>query len=227
MRSTILSAAALTAAVLFASPVAAQNTGGRMEHDPTNAVKAVPLPAGWHMRMDDKDATKQARFVAENGGYHVTSGGAAIYYRGSDAQPNGNFSVSGEFVQTKPTRFHGEAYGLFFGGRDLADAAKENYFYFEVRQNGDYLINHRVGTTVTKLVDWTMNDAVHKPDANGMDTNTLRVDVGADSVRFLANGTQVAALARSTVGDVAGDVGLRVNHNLDVKIQKFAVTRAR
>jgi hypothetical protein len=222
----LITIAAATAALVTALPLAAQNMG-RMDHDPTNAVKAVPLPAGWHMRMDDKDASKQARFVAEDGGYHVTSGGAAIYYRSKDMQPNRSFSVSGDFVQTKPTRFHGEAYGLFFGGHDLANPAKENYYYFEVRQNGDYLINHRAGTDVHKLVDWTVNDAIHKPDASGVATNALRIEAGADSVRFFANGTEVAALSRATVGDVSGDVGLRVNHNLDVKIENFAVTRTR
>jgi hypothetical protein len=219
MRSTFIAVAALFAAL----PLAAQTTGG-MNHDATNAVESVPLPTGWHMRMDDKDAAKQARFVAEDGGYHVTSGGAAIYYRGADAQPSRDFSVSGVFVQTKPTRFHGEAYGLFTGARQLGDTAKETYLYFEVRQNGDYLINHRSGTTVHKLVPWTMNEAIHKPDANGVATNELRIAVAADSVRFFANGTQVAALPRAGMtADESGDVGLRVNHNLDVKVEKFTV----
>jgi len=223
MRSNLFATALLIAAV----PLSAQTPAAHADHDPTNGVAAAPLPGGWSMRMDDKDAAKQARFVAEDGGYHVTSGGAAVYYRAKDMQRNGSFTESATFIQTKPTRFHGEAYGLFLAGRDLPDTAKQTYLYFEVRQNGDFLVNHRAGSAVHKVIDWTMNDAVHKPDASGVATNDLSIKVGADSIRFMVNGTQVAALSRKDFSDVSGDAGLRINHNLDVKVQKFSVERGR
>jgi hypothetical protein len=219
MRSPVFAVAALCASL----PLAAQ-APARADRDPTNAVTAAPLPAGWQMRLDDKDAAKHANFVEEAGGYHVTSGGAALYYRAKDAQPNRDFTERATFIQTKPTRFHGEAYGLFLVGRDLADTAKQTYLYFEVRQNGDFLVNHRAGSAVHKVIDWTVNDAIHKPDASGVATNELSVAVGADSIRFMANGTQVAALPRAGFADASGQAGLRVNHNLDVKIEHFTIT---
>jgi len=41
-------------------------------------------------------------------------------------------------------------------------------------------------------------------------------------VRFLVNGTQVQALPRTALKDLSGNVGIRVNHNLDVHVAGFA-----
>jgi hypothetical protein len=46
-------------------------------------------------------------------------------------------------------------------------------------------------------------------------------------VRFLANGKPVTAITRAAAMDADGQAGLRVNHNLDVRVQGFAVTRGR
>lgn len=196
------------------SPAAAQT------RDPTTAVAEAPVPTGWSVRLDDKDATKPAKFVAMGDGYHVTSGGAAIYYKAADAKRD-NFTVSATFRQTTKNighGDHGEAFGLFAGGRNLNDPATETYFYFLVRQDGMYLINHRAGTDVHKIVDWTLSAAVHKFDDMPNAKNDLAIRVGADSVRFLVNGTEVHAISRKEITDPSGAVGFRVNHNLDVYV---------
>ena len=219
MRNTVIALAALA----MAAPLAAQQQQAK-EKDPTNAVEAVPLPTGWSMRLDDKDATKSAKFITMGSGFHVTSGGAAIYWRAADAQKD-NYTVSASFHQTKKNighGDHGEAYGVFVSGRDLSDAAKETYLYFEVRQDGSYYIAHRAGTEVHKLVAWTPNAAVKKIDDAPNASNELSIKVAADSVRFVANGTQVHALPRGAMlGDLSGEVGVRVNHNLDVHVGSF------
>jgi hypothetical protein len=213
MRSAIAVLVALAAGL----PAAAQSK------DPTSAVVAVPVPAGWSVRMDDKDATKPAKFVAMAGGYHVTSGGAAIYYAPAGAKRD-NFTVSATFRQTTKNvghGDHGEAFGLFAGGRSLNDAATQTYFYFLVRQDGMYLINHRAGPDVHKIVDWTPSAAIHKFDDMPNAKNDLAIRVGADSVRFLINGTEVHAISRKEITDASGQVGFRVNHNLDVYVTNF------
>lgn len=220
MRTTVaLLLAAATAAPLF-SPAAAQGS-----KDPTTAVTAAPLPAGWSMRLDDKDATKSAKFVKMGTGYHVTSGGAAIYWRPADVEKD-NFTVSANFHQTKKNvghGDHGEAYGVFIAGRDLNDAAKEAYLYFEVRQDGMYLITRRAGPERPQaLVNWTASPAVHKFD-DSPNTNTLAIKVAPDSVRFVVNGTEVHAISRHEIADPSGVAGLRVNHNLDVHVADFSV----
>jgi len=219
MRTTLTLLLAAATAAPFVSPAAAQGS-----KDPTTEVTAAPLPAGWSMRLDDKDATKSAKFVKMGTGYHVTSGGAAIYWRPADVEKD-NFTVSANFHQTKKNvghGDHGEAYGVFVGGRDLNNPAKETYLYFEARQDGMYLINHRAGTEVHKLVNWTASPAVHKFD-DSPNTNTLAIKVAPDSVRFVVNGTEVHAISRKEITDPSGVAGLRVNHNLDVHVADFSV----
>jgi hypothetical protein len=222
MRRSMIACSVLSA-LAAAMPVCAQQQQAK-EKDPTSAVTAAPLPDGWSMRLDDKDATKAAKFVTMGSGFHVTSGGAAIYWQPKDEQKD-DFTVSATFGQRAKNIGHGdlgEAYGLFVGGRDLSDASKQTYLYFETRQGGQFLINHRAGNEVHKIIDWTPAASIHKFD-DSPNTNALTIKVAADSVRFLVNGTQVQALPRSTLKDLSGNVGIRVNHNLDVHVAGFAV----
>ncbi len=66
--------------------------------------------------------------------------------------------------------------------------------------------------------------AVQKPDAKGSATNLLEVDNkrNPQRVAFLVNGQEVYA---TDAGGMAldGIVGLRVNHNLDLHVDGFAV----
>jgi hypothetical protein len=218
MRTTI----SVLAALAIAAPLAAQQQAGK-EKDATNAVAPTAMPAGWSQRLDDKDATKTAKFITMGKGYHVTSGGAAIYYNAKDAQTSAPFSVMANFRQTKKITEHGEhgeAFGIFAAGKNLNDSAKQTYYYFIVRQDGMFMINHRAGTVVHKIVDWTANPAVHKFDENP--SNDLEIKVGADSTRFLVNKTQVHAIKTD---DMSGEAGLRVNHNLDVHVGSFMVMK--
>jgi len=214
---------ALTGVLALAAvaPLAAQQQQGK-DKDPTKAVAAGALPAGWTMRLDDKDASKNAKFEAMGPGFHITSGGAGIYYRAADTQKD-NYTVSANFRQAEKGQ-HPEAFGLFTGGRDLSDAAKQTYLYFEVREDGMFYVAHRSGANVHKLVDWTANPAIHKFGDTPNATNDLAIKVAADSVRFFVNNTQVNALPRSGMsGDESGAVGLRVNHNLSVHVANFTV----
>jgi hypothetical protein len=206
--------------VLASAPLAAQ--AKPMNHDPDKKVAGGALPAGWMGRTDKPDdKISDAKFVTMGPGYHVTSGPAAIYWS-DKSKASGAFTASATFKQTKnPT--HPEAYGLVFQGSKL-DKPDVSYVYFLVRGDGKFMVNHRAGEAVHKIVEWTDNAAVHKSDAAGVATNTLSVDATKpDSIRLLVNGTQVHALG-GHVGSADGIVGLRVNHNLDVHISDFAVT---
>ena len=180
------------------------------------------LPAGWDMRVDPKDASKPAlpKLATMGPGLHVTSGSAAIYWSAKD-NVKGDYTVEGTFTQTKaPT--HAEAYGIFIGGQSLKSPNQE-YIYFIVRQDGKFMIKHRANDAdVHTLVPWTDNAAIVKADANGKATNALAIEVAGDQVRFLANGTEVHKGAKSSLGKTDGFAGIRVNHNLDVHIDKFA-----
>jgi hypothetical protein len=210
---------AVSLLVLAAIPLAAQ----MKEKDPDKKAEGGALPAGWTGRTDRENAQlSDAKFVAMGTGYHVTSGPAAIYWKDGDVK--GPFTASATFTQTKAPA-HPEAYGLFFMGRNLV-TPEQNYAYLLVRGDGKVMVKHRAGKDVHTIIDWTASDAVKKQDANGKATNTLTVDASRpDSVRLLVNGTQVAAMAGSHMGSTDGAVGLRVNHNLDVHIADFAITK--
>ena len=197
----------------------------KMDHmDMDKKVKGGPLPSGWMGRTDDKSAKiDEAKFVTMGKGYHVTSGPAAIYWSAKD-KVSSPFTATATLTQTKaPT--HPEAYGVFFGGKHL-EAASQTYYYFLVRGDGKFLVNHRAGAEVHKIVGWTDNAAIKKADDKGAATNTLTVDASkADSVRLKVNGAQVAALSAKDVAGNGDMVGLRVNHNLDVHVGEFTVTK--
>src|SRR5215212_9517371 len=203
--------------VLTAAVAGLLFTGGALgaqatkDADKTVADGGVKM-AGWTGRIDPQAAQagkniSEARFVGMGPGFHVTSGPAAIYWNPANTA-KGNYTVTSTFTQTKAAT-HPEGYGIIISGQNL-EAANQSYFYFVVRQDGKYLINHRANdSTVHKLVDWTANPAVKAIDANGKATNTLSVVVGADKLSFLVNGVEVNSLPRSQV-EGSGVVGLRV-----------------
>jgi hypothetical protein len=228
MKLTI--AAALVA--LCATSLAAQGP------DPDKLVSdgGVKVP-GWTGRIDPRPAAQgrkitEAKFVGMGPGLHVTAGPAAIYWNPANSVTGGNYTVGGTFTQTKAST-HPEAYGVFLGGQNL-EAPNQSYLYFVVRQDGKFLINHRADdATVHKIVDWTANDAVKAMDANGKATNKIEIVVGDTNLSFRVNGTEVQSLPRATI-DAGGDhsgtrgiAGIRVNHNLDVHIDGFALTPAK
>ena len=218
--------ALVTLSLLAAVPLAAQQ---QQAADPTNKVKGEPLPAGWTVRLDDKDQNRftvaDTKFVTMGPGYHVTSGPAALYFNARD-QGTGAFTASASFGQRKAPA-HPEAYGLFVGGTSL-DTPDQQYFYFLVRGDGKFFVAHRAGKDVHRIVEWTESAAIKKQDAtSGAASNALAIQVTADSLHLSVNGERVKSFARSDMHgfNFDGQVGVRVNHNLDVHIGNLAVKK--
>jgi hypothetical protein len=82
---------------------------------------------------------------------------------------------------------------------------------------------------VHKIVDWTDTDVTNKADAAGKATNELAIRVTSDSVNFLANGKLVKGFTKAEMHNFVtdGQTGIRVNHNLDVHVDKFHVKRGK
>ena len=223
MRTLILTAALLAAA----SPLAAQAGHQHGNADPDHAAHGSgQLPAGWQARLDRAGNLADVSFAAMAGGWHVTTGPAVILWRPQDNVASGNAAVTATLTQTKAP-MHPEAYGVFIGGAGLTGDNAE-YMYFLVRGDGKFMVRHRAANgDLHTIVDWTESPAVHRQNEAGQATNALAVEGGPWGVRYKINGTQVAEWLKRDVPYLKADgiVGLRVNHNLDVHISDFGVTR--
>lgn len=196
------------------------------------ALLAVPLaaqaPEGWMVRVDrstnasDPDDTPDLKFTTMGKGFHVTGGPAGTFWNPKNTV-KGDFTARATFVLQKPSG-HVNYYGLTFGGSDLG-GQKQNYIYFLVAQNGTFIIRHRAGDEVHDVQARTANAAVQQPGTDGKSTNTLEVRVAGNTISYLVNGTVVHTTPKSGMtATTDGLVGLRVNHQLDVHIDGFAVT---
>lgn len=180
---------------------------------------------GWWARMDDpKEARTGLRFFTMGTGLHATTGPNLILW---DPQNDweGPYTTKATLTLTKPPS-HEVAYGLLVGGQDL-DTGTQRYTYFVVRPDGKFLIRKRTGATVANVGgDWADHAAIQKPNAQGSQTNELAVQVGRDTVTFMANGQTVATHPTKAV-DVIGISGLRIGHGLDVHVEGFGVTQGK
>ncbi len=182
-------------------------------------------PEGWRILTDDVEAdTAEIYFATMSPGFHVTTGPAGIFYH-QDSTATGDYRVEGTFHLFDPGS-RNEAYGLFFGGRDL-EGSYQAYTYFLVRRSGEYLIKRRVSSTSTEtLVGWTSHDAVvgwdEREEGAASTANALAVESVGDELVFFVNGQEVDRVARSGLA-VDGVAGVRINHALDVHVQGFRI----
>jgi hypothetical protein len=206
--------------VLCAVPLAAQDR------------PAPTVPPTWKVRADHGTPTVLAtpsmsaggdtvQLVTMPPGWHVTTGPAVITYDPA-WQASGNFRVEAEIFLFPGERREG--YGLFIGGQNL-DGAGLSYLYVLLRKDGAVLVKRREGGATETLVPWKGHPAiVQHAGQEGTAKNVLAVDVGADSVRVIVNDQPVAAVARAgLVTD--GQVGLRVNHALNLHVTRVDIVK--
>ncbi len=221
---------AAVAVTAFAATASAQAGGGMKGmagmDQPKPVTQEGPTPAGWSLRPDNPaNATTSVNFVAMGPGMHVTSGSTAAIYWNPANTASGTYTVSATFgVRSIPLH---DAIGLIWGGNDLG-GDKESYGYFLVYGNGTFAVRHRSGSSsagrnnpdVHVVVAQAPNAAIKAAPADGgAASNKLAVKVGADSVRFFVNDTQVAAVdAKNPMMPSSGIYGFRVNHGISVHV---------
>src|SRR5580692_3553237 len=186
-------------------------------------------PKGWKLHTDhssdasDPDAPGADKFVVSGSGFHAMNPMAAIYWNPANTAA-GNYALKGTFKLIKSTGYD-EYYGLIFGGNAL-EGPMQNYLYFMVTDDGTYLIKRRDGSSTQGVSPKTPSPAVKKPDTSGQATNALEVRVTADKVAFVINGTVVTTLPKTgPAGKTDGIYGMRINHQLDVQIDNFGVSK--
>lgn len=192
------------------------------------ALGAQQAPAGWKQRLDrstsasDPDAAGTVKFVTMGKGFHATNPAAAVYWNPANTA-TGNYTVKGTFRLVKPSN-HTNYYGLVFGGRNL-EGPTQSYIYFMVAQDGTWILKRRAGDAdAPTIAPKAASDAVKKPGADGTSVNALEVRVQADKVDYVVNGTVVHSTPKTGL-NTDGIAGIRVNHQLEVHIDEFAVTK--
>src|SRR5579872_6689953 len=175
---------------------------------------AAQSPAGWKMHVDgsplgsDPGASGPIKFVTMGTGFHATNPQAAVYWNPANTA-SGNYTLKGTFTLMKPSG-HTNYYGLVFGGSGL-EGADQKYLYFEVAQDGTWLIKNRDGANAGTVTGKTASDAVKKPDESGKSTNALEVRVGANKIDYVVNGTVVTSTPKSGVtASTDGIYGIRI-----------------
>ena len=202
-------ASALVLASVMAAPAAAQD---------------LQRPEGWMVRFDNPAATETdlETFVEMPPGYHITTGPAAIFYD-PGLRASGDFRAELEVFLFDPGQRR-EAFGIFLGGGDLQGSGQE-YTYFLIRNGGEFILKRRQGADAPTVRPWTAHEAIQSYADRGDDVsvrNVLAVEAQGDRVRFFVNGQQVADVPRAEV-PVDGQVGIRVNHALNLHVARLAV----
>ncbi len=201
------------------SNAATASAGGNARDTDTNAAHGS-IPAGYVGRTDRIAVPiSGARYVVSDGGWDVTTGPAHILYAPKDSARS-HYTASATFEQLQAPA-HPEAFGIFFGGIHL-DKPTQAYMYFEVRGSGEMLVKLRDGPSTRDTIPWTANSDIPKQDASGKAIYNLAVSVNPDSVRFIVNSKQVAALANTNLQS-DGIAGLRVNHNLHIRVTPITI----
>ena len=189
---------------------------------PTDNTVQSHLPDGYALRLD-RPNRQRSDFGAsvEAGRLEIETGPAGILYEPDREIEASSFRVGATFTQLAVPMGHREGYGLFVGGQDLA-GPDQRYLYFLVRADGRYLVKRRDGERTTELSGgWQPSEAVGVPAEPGAEvTNDLAVEATDGQLRLLCNGETVAELAVEPA-DVTGVFGVRVNHNLRVRVDDF------
>ncbi|MDR9416237.1 MAG: hypothetical protein RI564_08135 [Gracilimonas sp.] len=192
----------------------------------------MEVPEGWEVRLDkpsqeviigDQPDSSDIYFVNMTPGWHITSGPAGIYYHPANTT-EGNFSIQTEIHFFDPGDRNREAYGLFWGGKNLQDP-EQSYYYFLIRNTGEYLIKKRSGESTSVLKNWTAADTIQVFDAETEGSsvlNVLSISVQDEQIVFEINEEKVEAISSEEI-ESQGIFGLRVNHSINVHISDLAV----
>jgi len=182
------------------------------------------LPDGYALRLDRVNRDRANFVVTEaDGGLTVSTGPAGILYRIDGRVDADRYTVRARFTEVNAPVGHREGFGLFVGGQELGGDA-QRYLYFLVRGDGRYLVKRREGEATTEIsAGWQPSAAIRMPGADGAEVaNALAVAVENGLVTLSVNGEAVARLELEPAA-LRGVAGVRVNHNLAVRIEQFAV----
>jgi len=215
--STLRRIAALGACVLGALCVLPARAAAQAKP----AAAAPKTPPGWVARPDAGGNSAEVLLVEMKPGFHVTTGPATIVFD-STMRATGNWRLEATIHLFNPGA-RAEGFGVIFGGRGLSSPTP-TYAYALVRRDGKALLKVREGVTTRTVRDWSSSAGIPQwtATAGGSVKYPLVIEARADRVTMSVGGTQVLDAPRSEL-PTDGIVGLRVNHALNLHVEKLAV----
>ena len=177
---------------------------------------------GWTIRPDAGGDRAQVKAAEMKPGFHVTTGPAAILFD-SGMRARGDWRLEATIRLFDPGA-RAEGFGVFFGGSGL-NGATPQYAYALVRRDGKAMLKVRDGGTTRTVREWTASGGVPqwKPGVPGASVKyPIVVEAKGARVSLWIGGTKVIDAARSEL-PTDGIVGLRVNHSLNLHIEKVSI----
>jgi hypothetical protein len=223
-------ASALAAAIALTIPVV---NAAPQPQDPDRKVAGGGITApGWMGAVDAgaKGTINDSKFEMMGNDLHGTIGPAAIYWNPKNTA-SGDYMVSATITDLKPgSAGHPHPAGVFIGGSNL-DTPKKTLVYCTVYSNGNVLVRGFSEGTVFTLTPGragVANAAVKQPGPDGTSVNTVAWQVKGGRAECLVNGTSIAGYNKDEIvgagklSSLDGIYGLRVSHNMDVKVSGLA-----
>ncbi|HSM07484.1 MAG TPA: hypothetical protein VLA33_00520 [Gemmatimonadota bacterium] len=156
-------------------------------------------------------------------GFHITTSPSVLLYH-PGARAEGEFEVATDGFLFRGDSPHG--YGLFVGGRDLADD-EAAWISFEIALDGTWVVRRREyrgqeqGFAVVDLVGPEPGPIV-VPGEEQTARNAIAVVAGSEHVEFRINDETVATLPRADL-HVDGVTGFRVGAGMNLHLISLVI----
>lgn len=195
--------------------------------------------SGWKGKIDAGEAKagstlNDSKFEMKGSEISISTGPAGIYWNPAD-KATGDYTVSATFTEPQymSASGHPHPYGVFIGGNNL-EGDNATLLYCVAYGNGTYTVR---GFGPAPFAPGAgrrpaASDAVKKAADKGQPvTQEISMSLKGSQVTCTINGTAVATLTKDElVGagkleNIQGIAGIRITHNIDVKVTNFKVTK--
>ena len=205
MKGSLTSAAIIAAAILSGSASAQDRV----------------RDSSWTITYDDPSVADSSLFlVVMKPGWHITSpSSSGVTLVQPDSSAAGNYLLKSVIFT-----FNADAqpFGPVFAHKSENDSPTE-FMTFLTNNDGTFGLFHYAGAERHTIIPWTASDAIIRQidDGGAPVKNVVTVLVGATTIRFYINGSEVTRQAREH--DFDGGVGLRVGAGTNLHVSELTV----
>lgn len=220
------------ASVVAVAAAALASTVGAQQQDADIKVANGGIHvAGW-MGRPDAGAVADARLAQDGANLHAQTGPAISYWNPANTA-TGNYMVKATFTEAKQTMTHPHPFGIFIGGNDLGTDS-QTLLYCVAYRNARALVRGFSGATPFNVFSTPRGQT-----QAGVNTAAADQPVTQEIQWMVMNGTAECSINGQSVGKFAaadvvgagklksldGVYGLRIAHNVDVKIAGFSMMK--